>query len=307
MTGVRFVSAVVEASVPIRARSNELRLKLRRFQHLRTLLSEHPTVFLPFARWTHPAGPTKVVSPDTRIVIEGFTRSASTFAVIAFQLAQPEPVRVARHLHAPAHLIAGAKRGLPVIACVRPPEATVLSAVIRTSNLTIPHTLWAYARFYEKILSYRSSFVVATFEEVTSDFGVVIDRVNSQFGTSFSRFHHTEANVAKVFHLIEQRSGGKPSWVKVLGDYQSGLIGTDELYTLMQEQDEQVSVNEKVIARPSEAREHQKAALRRDYRHPRLERLRRRAEDAYEAIVPGSASAEPASSAGSTLSARLTE
>jgi len=286
MTGGRFVSAIVEASVPIRTRSNELRLKLRRFQYARTLLSEHPAIFLPFARWTHPAGPIKVVSSDTHIVIEGFTRSASTFAVIAFQLAQPEPVRVARHLHAPAHLIAGAKRGLPVIACVRPPEATVLSAVIRTPSLTVPHTLWAYARFYERIVSYRSSFVVATFEEVTGDFGVVIDRVNAQFGTSFSRFHHSESNVAKVFHLIEQRSG-KPSWVKALGDYQSGLIGTDELNRLMQEQDEQVSVNEEVIARPSEARNLQKAALRRDYHHPHLERLRRRAEDAYEAVLPG--------------------
>jgi hypothetical protein len=286
MARARLVSAVVKASVPIRARSNELRLKLRRFQHLRTLLSEHPTIFLPFARWTHPAGPIKVVSTDTQIVIEGFTRSASTFAVIAFQLAQPAPIRVARHLHAPAHLIAGAKKGLPVIACVRPPEATVLSAVIRSPNLTIPHLLWSYARFYEKILPYRPSFVVATFEEVTGDFGGVIDRVNDQFGTRFSRFHHTEANVAKVFHLIEQRSG-KPSWVKVLGDYQSGLIGTDELYMLMAEQDEQVAVDEKVIARPSEVRKNQKAALRRDYHHPRLDQPRRRAEDAYEAFVPG--------------------
>lgn len=286
MTGGRLVSAIVEASDPIRARSNELRLKLRRFQYARTLLSEHPAIFLPFARWTHPAGPSKVVNSDTHIVIEGFTRSASTFAVIAFQLAQPEPVRVARHLHASAHLIAGAKRGLPVIACVRPPEATVLSALIRAPSLTVPHMLWAYARFYERIVTYRSSFVVATFEEVTGDFGVVTDRVNAQFGTSFSRFHHSEENVAKVFHLIEQRSG-KPSWVKVLGDFQSGLIGTDELNNLMQEQDEQVSVDEKVIARPSEARNLQKAALRRDYHHPQLERIRRRAEDAYEEVLQG--------------------
>ena len=305
MSGTGVVSAVVEAADAIRAGSNELRLRLRRFQHLRTLLSEHPRIFLPFARWTHPAGPTKVLNSDTRIVIEGFTRSASTFAVIAFQLAQPKPVRVARHLHASAHLIAGAKRGLPVIACVRPPEATVLSAVIRSSNLTIPHTLWAYARFYERILSYRSSFVVATFEEVTGDFGAVVDRVNSQFGTNFERFHHTEANVARVFQLIEQRSG-KPSWVKMLSDYQSGLVGTDELYRVMREQDGHVSVNEKVIARPSEARELQKTALRRDYAHPRLQKLRRRAEDAYEATL-GSKPAEPASSAGSTLAAQPAE
>lgn len=70
------------------------------------------------------------------------------------------------------------------------------------------------------------------------------------------------------------------------GRLQSGLIGTDELYMLMAEQDEQVAVDEKVIARPSEVRKNEKAALRRDYHHPRLDQLRRRAEHAYEAFVP---------------------
>lgn len=58
-----------------------------------------------------------------------------------------------------------------MIACVRPPEATVLAGVIRSPDLSIPHLLWSYPRFYEKILPYPSSFVVATFEEVTGDFG----------------------------------------------------------------------------------------------------------------------------------------
>ncbi|HID35464.1 MAG TPA: hypothetical protein EYP25_13030 [Anaerolineae bacterium] len=42
------------------------------------------------------------------------------------------------------------------------------------------------------------------FEEVTRNFGAVIERVNAKFKTSFVPFVHTEDSVQKVFELVEE-------------------------------------------------------------------------------------------------------
>lgn len=45
-----------------------------------------------------------LVNEDTDIVIEGYPRSANTFAVAAFEITQGKPVKIARHTHAVAQL-----------------------------------------------------------------------------------------------------------------------------------------------------------------------------------------------------------
>jgi len=74
------------------------------------------------------------VADDTEAVIDGFTRSACVFAAVAFQQAQPRPVRLAHLLHAPSHLIAAVERDLPCLVTVREPEAAVVSARLATNS-----------------------------------------------------------------------------------------------------------------------------------------------------------------------------
>jgi hypothetical protein len=262
---------------------------LPRLQHgARTILAGYPSVYMPYAKRVHLGGPGKIVADDTQILIDGYTRSASTFAVLAFQFAQPQPVRVARHLHASAGIVVAARRGLPILLCIRPPEPTVLSAVVREPHITLTGALWSYARFYEVVLPYKEQCLVARFEEVTTDFGAVIDRLNLKFGSSFARFDHSRTNVEKVFELIEQRSR-RPSWAGALADYQSGLIGTAELERAINGHrgngHEGRSLEEKWVARPSADRQALKSALVARYSSPAYERRRRRAERAYEAIA----------------------
>src|SRR6476659_631426 len=139
-----------------------------RFHHvLRTVASEHPSIYLPFARRKYPGPSPEVIGPDTRFVIDGYTRSASTFAAYAFQLAQRPPVRMAHHLHAPAQLIAAAKRGIPALAVIREPEGAILSQLIREPDVDMRDALIAYARFYTCLLPYRAGFVVGEYRDVT--------------------------------------------------------------------------------------------------------------------------------------------
>jgi hypothetical protein len=253
---------------------------------LRSLIADHPSLYLPFARATHPAGPGKILGEDTKIVIDGFTRSASTFALFAFQLAQPEPVRTGHHTHAPAHLIAAAQRGLPALVPVREPEPTILSQVVREPHVSMRQALTSYIRFYMRLRPWRDRFVVATFEEVTGDFGAVIERVNERFGTRFVAFEHTEANVRRCFELIEDRSRKQP-WAQILSDFQSGIVGLAELERAMRSHRgrEAAPLQEQLVARPSEARNALKAQVKAKWQSPELAELRIRAATAYGAFV----------------------
>jgi hypothetical protein len=235
---------------------------------VRSFTGQYPALYFPYARWkrrrhlresrqsgSEPErkGP---VQRDTEVVIEGFPRSANTFATTAFGLAQPNFVRVARHLHVPAQVIAATKSGIPTIVLIRDPEEAVLSLAVWYPYITIENWLKDYVRFYHRILPYREGFVIAEFGDVSNDFGAIIKRLNSRFGTSFREFEHTPDNVARCFEIIERHS----------------LEKTGE-------------VAERKIARPSEERESMKNQFRKAFHSPDLARLRAEAYGLYKTLT----------------------
>jgi hypothetical protein len=250
-------------------------------------------MYLPMARWKNEHS---VLDAHTQLVVDGHERSASTFAAIAFQLAQNDHVRLAHHMHAVAPLVAAARRGVPTLITVREPEPTIVSALMRQPQVTARQWLKTYVAFYERLLPFRSGFVIATFTEVTSDFGAVIRRVNERFATRFREFAHTEEDVEAIFALIEERSEGPP-WQPFLNRFVSGLISADEYRAATQPyregSDGRRRVPELRIPRPSEHREAAKSQTRERYEDPALMDLRAAAEHAYRAFV-----ATPESSVG---------
>jgi hypothetical protein len=169
---------------------------------IRIALGPYPRLFFPLARFKE--GHRAAVGKDTELVIEGFPRSGNSFAVYAFQMVQPRPVQLAHHLHAPAQIISAVRRDLPILILIREPVAAVSSLIIRHPYISIRMALYEYIRFYETITPYRNKFVVGLFDEVTNNYGEVIQRINQRFSTGFALFEHNEANVQKSFDLIEQ-------------------------------------------------------------------------------------------------------
>jgi hypothetical protein len=195
-----------------------------------------------------------VVSADSDIAIEGYPRSGNTFAVVALQFAQPEPLRIAHHVHAPAHVIAAIRLGVPAMVVIRPPEDPVLGYTIWNPEVTVEQALRGYVRFHEPLVPRAPDVLIATFEEVVTDYGAVIRRVNRRYGTSFVEFEHTPGNVQAVFDEI------------------------DEHFRLQVGTGPQL---ERKVARPSEERDRLKDERREIYRSPRLSALRRRAEELH--------------------------
>lgn len=177
---------------------------------LKGIVESTPTLYLPFAeskrRDRDGATPFR---RTTRLVLEAFPRSGNTFAYFAFQKSQPAPVEVAHHLHVPANLIAAARSGTPALLIVRQPEDAVSSCMQRQPWTSAGQLLRGWIRFHSALLPYRSKLVIATFDEVISDFGKVIESVNSKFGTHFGVFEHTQKNVDTCFEEIDKRNASR--------------------------------------------------------------------------------------------------
>lgn len=196
--------------------------------------------------WTH------AVSPTTQLVIEGFPRSANTFAVVAFRKAQKQEVRIAHHFHVPAQVIRAVRWRIPTLVLIREPRDAVLSLTIR-EPVSVDLALMRYISFYGTIARYRDAYVLGRFEEVTSDYGKIIERVNAKFGTSFSLFRHNKKNVSRVLARIDrtyERRRGTTS-------------------------------RETEISRPSDIREQMKRELEHELEDPKRKRLIAEAEAIY--------------------------
>jgi hypothetical protein len=225
---------------------------------LMTNAARYPSTALPLARLR---GEGELLDRDTDILVESFPRCASSFAVAAFRLAQePRTVRVAYQTHAPGHVIAAVRRNVPAVVLIREPVDAVVSNLVRHPERGVNGVLRGYVRFYGPLLPYRSGFVTATFDEVVGgEFGSVIRRVNQRFGTAFSQFEATEANVQRCLQEIDQE------WRRRRGGDEGRL--------------------ERTVPRPSALREDMKQGLRERYVASGSPRLRGRAQDLYEELA----------------------
>lgn len=216
---------------------------------------KRPRVFFPLYSMIRKDSP-QVVTPETRMVIEGYPRSANSFAVVAFNQAQGGGERLANNLHVPAQVIRAAKWRIPTLVLLRNPRDAALSYAVR-DPISVEQALEYYVSFYETVAEYRDHYVLGLFEEVTEDYGPVIERVNEKFGADFSVFRHTPENVAKVFALIDEV-------------YERSFTGSSSM--------------EDAVSRPSAGREEKKLALRRELQSPKHEDLLQRAEAVYESL-----------------------
>jgi hypothetical protein len=239
----------------MRAMTDLPNLARRSWWEVKQTVSRHPAVAIPMARRrAHGV----VVGPDTQIVIEGYPRSGNSFAVAAFDMPQPAPLVIAHHTHAPAQVLEGCRRAIPTLVLVRDPDQAVLNTVIYYPFLTVKQALRAYVGFHRAIWGERDRFCVGPFDEVTSDLGTTMRRVNERYGTSFVPFEHTEENVARCFAAMDR--------------YWKGQVGEGETF-------------ERVVGRPSDWRDQRREAMRATLEAPDLAALRRKAAALYRSFV----------------------
>jgi hypothetical protein len=123
----------------------------------------------------------------------------------------------------------------------------------------VEQALKHYISFYTTVAKYPEAYVLGRFEEVTTSYGAVIERINGTFGTQFSIFDHTEENVKSVYSCIEEmhrlRNAG--------------------------------NVSETRIARPSTAKEEMRRRIKPSLEAPKQRSLLSEAMSIYDQLVAG--------------------
>lgn len=198
------------------------------------------------------------VLPRTELVIEGYMGSGNSFAREAFRLANPG-VAVASHRHSTAQLARARSLGIPILWLVRDPEDAVASYVARHEVLRVGRELRRYEQLYRAAvdaLDGGAAIVVASFDEVTSDFGSVVVRVNASFGTSFVPFSQTPEDVARIRSIMDS--------------YNQAMFGDD--YGVRG-------------ALPNAQRRERTEALKGELRLPRHQERFRRCKELYSAVA----------------------
>lgn len=228
-----------------------LRQKLRK-----NLIRNWGTMHLLLARM-RPGGGT-ICGAQTDIVIEGYPRSANTFAVEAFRLLNGSDVRLAHHLHVPLQIKRAAKMKKPVLLLIRAPEDAVIAQSL-CGILSLKEELQLYINFYEGVMPFIDCVELVLFEEVTSDFGNVMVRLNQRFGSSFAARPIDPEDVLTIKKNIQ-------------GHVRKDIF--NEMYR-------RKGLNSTEIGMPSKERSAKKATMKSNYYHPSLVHLRERAEDAY--------------------------
>lgn len=227
--------------------------KLRQYRYdLRYLSMQYPPLYLLLTRFGDQNG--VLVDSETEITIEGFPRSANTFAVNAFRLAQQRPIKIAHHKHSTTQFLFSKRLQIPALLVIRSPEDAVISFLIREPCISLKKALQYWIFMYQRLWQYRSDFVIADFEEITIDFSQVIKRINLQFHTKFALFDHNDENVEKCFSSMENYSKNR--------NYNT--------------------INETLIPRPSLKRQDFKKKLKENLRSSKLYDLRQSANDIYK-------------------------
>lgn len=84
----------------------------------------------------------------------------------------------------------------------------VVSRLMKHPRISEVQAYQDYVDFYWRSLPYSDKFVVASFEAVTSDFGIVIEQLNKRFGTDFDQFNHSNVNERKILDRIAEIDAG---------------------------------------------------------------------------------------------------
>lgn len=151
-----------------------------------------------------------IVERDTDVVIEGFPRSANSFARAAFHSVQPG-LKYATHVHSSAQVVQACRWSVPAMVLLRNPEGAVCGLVAfewelrgrsptQIDDAAVDRTLRRYIAFYEPLARYRSGFFVAHFPEVIADFGRVMLAFNERFGKDYVVFSHTPESARSLMN-----------------------------------------------------------------------------------------------------------
>ncbi len=172
------------------------------YYFLQNWLGCYPSVYFRLFARKYPFNRVKV-RPDSDICIEGFPRSANSYAVVAFRLANPQ-AKIAHHLHVPAQLLQARKWEIPAILLIREPEQAVASFLVFQNSNNADWYLKAYIRFHRALLSVQNDLVIADFNVAVQNINALIRAANAKFNQQFQYLDNPSGREEEIFVKLKE-------------------------------------------------------------------------------------------------------
>lgn len=156
-----------------------------------------------------------VASKSTRLIVEGYPRTANTFAYNIFEksfgLKNLNANCIAHHVHSSSQLIFGAKNDIPVILLIRNPIDSISSMLIKFHEFEnedsciewIKLYSYYYYDFYYRLLKFKNQFLIVKFESIINDYTNVIVSLNNKFDTSFPIIQNSQNQTKEILDKIK--------------------------------------------------------------------------------------------------------
>ena len=173
-------------------------------RRLHNVVSRHRWLFFLVNRFRRPE---MLVDRETDLVIEGFPRSANSFAEAAMRVSQVREIKLAHHTHASCQILRAAELSLPVLILFRDPDDAVASLLeMYDINVGSSFAYSEYVEFYEVVLRAREAFLLAHFTIVTSDFPRIINSLNERFKLNLANVEMTDEVAASIREEMDRNS-----------------------------------------------------------------------------------------------------
>lgn len=163
----------------------------------------HEPAFLPILLRLTPLGTSRQITEATDLVIEGFPRSANTFATYAIQDASGYQLAIASHVHQPSQVKRALARGLPTVLVIRDPISAVASYLVYDQRFSASTIIGEYCSYHRQLVPYAERLLICEFDEVTADISSVINRINVRYSLHVPPFSEEPSSVKRVLAQID--------------------------------------------------------------------------------------------------------
>jgi hypothetical protein len=137
--------------------------------------------------------------PEMDLCIEGFESSANTYVFNYIRRLQ-EGLAISHHTHAVANLKRAIRYDVPTLVLFRNPDEAIPSLVARFRP-KLREAMTRYTRFYQYVHRVEAHFVLASFDEVTTDIASTVERMERQFRISFGSYDPEEIETRTIEHI----------------------------------------------------------------------------------------------------------
>lgn len=198
-----------------------------------------------------------LVNEDTELLIDGFPRSANTFAYAFIEMTQPVK-RIAHHVHLPVQFYRSKKFSTPALLLLRNPVDAAISMSIRRPTY-FPYLIFLYYYlFHTKIFKIISDTLIIRFEEVVSDPNSIIRKLRSK--------NYSGLNEVKLTVELKDRINKR----------------VDELDMINRNDSE---IKDSTVARPTEYRKNISEKIRGEFHSKRYSRISAKCILVYNSII----------------------